>query len=106
MLTYEPKLRTLRGRASNNTLLHFASRFDQLPLVEFMLSKGFSPKAVSYEGYNALHYAAASDSIKVVKYLCQCYPNMMLELDTMNRTPCKLAKDKRKYDAVNVLEKM
>lgn len=61
----------LTGRADRTTALHFAAQNSNLPLVEYLVSRGADVNALDKGHFGALHRAAEQGAVEIVKLLLE-----------------------------------
>ena len=66
----------INAKEDGFTMLHIAAIYDQLDIVQFLVSKGAQIEEKDTDGNTALNLAAYNDAISVVKYLLTLFPNV------------------------------
>ena len=73
------------------TPFHYACARGQLPIVEYLFSKGSNIEAKAIHDSSPLHFASFFDRIPVIKYLISIGANKSVK-DIMGKTPYDYAK--------------
>ena len=79
-LIEEVKLKPTVTDVEGNTLLHLVARkTNQLPVINYLTSKGLNPNTLNKEGNNMLMVAAGGSDLELIKMLVKQTPNVNLK---------------------------
>lgn len=79
-LIEDEKLKPTVTDVEGNTLLHLVARkTNQLPVINYLTSKGLNPNTLNKEGNNMLMVAAGGSDLELIKMLVKQTPNVNLK---------------------------
>jgi ankyrin repeat protein len=85
------------------TPLIYAILCRQLPIVEYLVKLGANVTTPLYDGWNALHYAAATFSAPIIDFLITRFPDQHDALTTNRATPLHVAVAGNDVDSAIIL---
>ncbi|KAK3588334.1 hypothetical protein CHS0354_020957 [Potamilus streckersoni] len=73
------------------SLAHYAAEGDNISVVQYLIDKGLDPWCRTATQQTLLHMSCISSRLEITEYLLEKYPDMINEVDNVNRTPAHYA---------------